>query len=118
VPLAGWASGAMSSLCDTLRHRQPRLVRRLATDRPQSCPPIHTRRNLETWEIVEQVRTIRLKMLDNAVKGRVHGVVFQGWVPEPSGPCGLTAVYPLPAFFCVNAPWLPPSALRCDSEAS
>lgn len=29
------------------------------------------RRNLETWEIVEQVRTVRLKMLDDGVKGRV-----------------------------------------------
>ena len=32
-------------------------------------------RNLETWEIVEQVRTVR-RSLEGA--GRVHGVVFQG----------------------------------------
>lgn len=31
-------------------------------------------RNLETWEIVEQVRTVRR----NLPHGRVHGVVFQG----------------------------------------
>ena len=31
-------------------------------------------RNLETWEIVEQVRAIRAQLRD----GRVHGVVFQG----------------------------------------
>jgi 23S rRNA (adenine2503-C2)-methyltransferase len=31
-------------------------------------------RNLETWEIVEQVRTVRR----NLPSGRVHGVVFQG----------------------------------------
>ena len=33
------------------------------------------KRNLETWEIVEQVRTVRRHLGD---KGRVHGVVFQG----------------------------------------
>ncbi|MET0343224.1 MAG: 23S rRNA (adenine(2503)-C(2))-methyltransferase RlmN [Polyangiales bacterium] len=32
-------------------------------------------RNLETWEIVEQVRTVRRNL---AGLGRVHGVVFQG----------------------------------------
>jgi 23S rRNA (adenine2503-C2)-methyltransferase len=32
------------------------------------------KRNLETWEIVEQVRTVRRNLPD----GRVHGVVFQG----------------------------------------
>jgi 23S rRNA (adenine2503-C2)-methyltransferase len=32
------------------------------------------KRNLETWEIVEQVRTVRRHLPD----GRVHGVVFQG----------------------------------------
>ncbi len=31
-------------------------------------------RNLETWEIVEQVRTVRRRL----TQGRVHGVVFQG----------------------------------------
>jgi 23S rRNA (adenine2503-C2)-methyltransferase len=31
-------------------------------------------RNLETWEIVEQVRTVRRHLTE----GRVHGVVFQG----------------------------------------
>lgn len=34
-------------------------------------------RNLETWEIVEQVRSIR-RTLDLAAGERVHGVVFQG----------------------------------------
>jgi 23S rRNA (adenine2503-C2)-methyltransferase len=32
-------------------------------------------RNLETWEIIEQIRTVR-RHLDGA--GRVHGIVFQG----------------------------------------
>ena len=32
------------------------------------------KRNLEAWEIVEQVRTVRRHLPD----GRVHGVVFQG----------------------------------------
>jgi 23S rRNA (adenine2503-C2)-methyltransferase len=34
-------------------------------------------RNLETWEIVEQVRAVR-RTLDAARRERVHGVVFQG----------------------------------------
>jgi 23S rRNA (adenine2503-C2)-methyltransferase len=34
-------------------------------------------RNLETWEIVEQVRIVR-RSLDRAAGQRVHGVVFQG----------------------------------------
>ena len=34
-------------------------------------------RNLETWEIVEQVRAVR-RTLDRARGERVHGVVFQG----------------------------------------
>ncbi len=34
-------------------------------------------RNLETWEIVEQVRVVR-RGLESAKLGRVHGVVFQG----------------------------------------
>lgn len=34
-------------------------------------------RNLETWEIVEQVRLVR-RGLDPALEQRVHGVVFQG----------------------------------------
>lgn len=33
-------------------------------------------RNLETWEIVEQVRRVRGTLLEG--QGRVHGVVFQG----------------------------------------
>jgi 23S rRNA (adenine2503-C2)-methyltransferase len=32
------------------------------------------RRNLETWEIVEQVRVVRRRLS----RGRIHGVVFQG----------------------------------------
>jgi 23S rRNA (adenine2503-C2)-methyltransferase len=35
------------------------------------------RRNLEAWEIVEQVRTVR-RDLDVAQRQRVHGIVFQG----------------------------------------
>jgi 23S rRNA (adenine2503-C2)-methyltransferase len=35
------------------------------------------RRNLEPWEIVEQVRLVR-RGLESSGKGRVHGVVFQG----------------------------------------
>jgi 23S rRNA (adenine2503-C2)-methyltransferase len=37
-------------------------------------------RNLETWEIVEQVRNVRRGLADGAAaaQGRVHGVVFQG----------------------------------------
>lgn len=35
-------------------------------------------RNLETWEIVEQVRTVRRHLRADAPMGRVHGVVFQG----------------------------------------
>lgn len=35
------------------------------------------RRNLETWEIVEQVRLVRRTLVEEG-RGRVHGVVFQG----------------------------------------
>jgi 23S rRNA (adenine2503-C2)-methyltransferase len=35
------------------------------------------RRNLDTWEIVEQIRVVR-RSLDLASRQRVHGVVFQG----------------------------------------
>jgi len=35
-------------------------------------------RNLETWEIVEQVRRVRLDLEAEGKGGRVHGVVFQG----------------------------------------
>jgi len=35
-------------------------------------------RNLETWEIVEQVRVVRRGIAKDARGGRVHGVVFQG----------------------------------------
>ena len=34
-------------------------------------------RNLETWEMVEQVRAVR-RSLDRARRQRVHGIVFQG----------------------------------------
>ncbi len=34
-------------------------------------------RNLETWEIVEQVRVVR-RTLDRSKRERVHGIVFQG----------------------------------------
>jgi 23S rRNA (adenine2503-C2)-methyltransferase len=38
------------------------------------------KRNLETWEIIEQVRIVRRGLADDAAqaKSRVHGVVFQG----------------------------------------
>ncbi len=35
------------------------------------------RRNLRTWEIVEQVRVVR-RLLDGSISSRIHGVVFQG----------------------------------------
>ena len=35
-------------------------------------------RNLETWEIVEQVRVVRRGLRAAGESGRVHGVVFQG----------------------------------------
>jgi 23S rRNA (adenine2503-C2)-methyltransferase len=35
------------------------------------------RRNLEAWEMVEQVRTVR-RSLERAQRQRVHGIVFQG----------------------------------------
>jgi 23S rRNA (adenine2503-C2)-methyltransferase len=35
-------------------------------------------RNLETWEIVEQVRMVRRSLERDAIPGRVHGIVFQG----------------------------------------
>ncbi len=38
---------------------------------------IGLQRNLETWEIIEQVRVVR-RSLDRAAKERVHGIVFQG----------------------------------------
>lgn len=50
------------------------------------------RRNLETWEIVEQIRTVRLKMLDDQVKGRVVR-----WRPLSSlwrPPCPVGALRP------------------------
>jgi 23S rRNA (adenine2503-C2)-methyltransferase len=34
-------------------------------------------RNLETWEMVEQVRVVR-RSLDRTLRERVHGIVFQG----------------------------------------
>jgi 23S rRNA (adenine2503-C2)-methyltransferase len=39
-------------------------------------------RNLESWQIVEQVRTVHLRLLATG-SGRVHGVVFQG-MGEPT----------------------------------
>jgi 23S rRNA (adenine2503-C2)-methyltransferase len=36
------------------------------------------RRNLESWEIVEQVRAVRRTIAADGLSGRVHGVVFQG----------------------------------------
>ncbi len=41
------------------------------------------RRNLETWEIIEQVRVVR-RSLDPGKRQRVHGIVFQG-MGEPLG---------------------------------
>ena len=35
-------------------------------------------RSLQTWEIVEQVRTVRLDLAATGTPGRIHGVVFQG----------------------------------------
>ncbi len=62
------------------------------------------RRNLETWEIVEQVRIVRRRL----VSGRVHGVVFQG-MGEPLA--NLDRV--LDAIFVM----CDPSALAIDARA-
>ena len=35
-------------------------------------------RNLESWQIVEQVRTVHLDLRSSGAVGRVHGIVFQG----------------------------------------
>jgi len=35
-------------------------------------------RSLQAWEIVEQVRTVRLDLAATGTPGRIHGVVFQG----------------------------------------
>lgn len=35
-------------------------------------------RSLAAWEIVEQVRTVRLDLAATGTPGRIHGVVFQG----------------------------------------
>jgi 23S rRNA (adenine2503-C2)-methyltransferase len=80
-------------------------------------------RNLETWEIVEQVRTVRRHLSS----GRVHGVVFQG-MGEPmanldrvlealrvlSEPCGL-AIDARNITVCTSG--LPPGIRRLAREA-
>ncbi len=80
-------------------------------------------RNLETWEIVEQVRTVRRHL----VRGRVHGVVFQG-MGEPMAnldrvleaievlrePCGL-AIDQRNITVCTSG--LPPGIRRLAREA-
>ena len=64
-------------------------------------------RNLETWEIVEQVRVVR-RGLVAAGLGRVHGVVFQG-MGEPMA--NLDRVLEAIAVMCE------PSALAIDARA-
>lgn len=64
-------------------------------------------RNLETWEIVEQVRVVR-RGLERAKLGRVHGVVFQG-MGEPMA--NLDRVLEAIAVFS------DPSALAIDARA-
>jgi 23S rRNA (adenine2503-C2)-methyltransferase len=80
-------------------------------------------RNLETWEIVEQVRTVRRRLS----QGRVHGVVFQG-MGEPMAnldrvleaiavlkePCGL-AIDARNITVCTSG--LPPGIRRLAREA-
>jgi 23S rRNA (adenine2503-C2)-methyltransferase len=68
------------------------------------------RRNLETWEIVEQVRIVRrgLAADPTQVKSRVHGVVFQG-MGEPMA--NLDHVLEAIAVLCE------PSALAIDARA-
>jgi 23S rRNA (adenine2503-C2)-methyltransferase len=61
-------------------------------------------RNLETWEIVEQVRTVR-RRLDG---GRIHGVVFQG-MGEPMAN--------LDRVLAAIAVMSDPSALAIDARA-
>jgi 23S rRNA (adenine2503-C2)-methyltransferase len=65
------------------------------------------RRNLETWEIVEQVRVVRRGIVASGL-GRVHGVVFQG-MGEPMA--NLDRV--LEAIAVMSDP----SALAIDSRA-
>jgi 23S rRNA (adenine2503-C2)-methyltransferase len=64
-------------------------------------------RNLETWEIVEQVRVVRRGVLAAGL-GRVHGVVFQG-MGEPMA--NLDRVLEAIAVMCE------PSALAIDARA-
>lgn len=63
------------------------------------------RRNLETWEIVEQVRIVRRRL---PPKSRVHGVVFQG-MGEPMA--NLDRVLGAISIMCE------PSALAIDARA-
>jgi 23S rRNA (adenine2503-C2)-methyltransferase len=65
------------------------------------------RRNLETWEIVEQVRVLRRTLLADRA-GRVHGVVFQG-MGEPLA--NLDRVLEAIRVLC------DPSALAIDARA-
>jgi 23S rRNA (adenine2503-C2)-methyltransferase len=67
------------------------------------------RRNLETWEIVEQVRIVRRGLAADAAqaKSRVHGVVFQG-MGEPMA--NLDHVLEAIAVMCE------PSALAIDAR--
>jgi 23S rRNA (adenine2503-C2)-methyltransferase len=65
------------------------------------------KRNLETWEIVEQVRVVK-RRLDATGAGRVHGVVFQG-MGEPMA--NLDRVLEAIAVMC------DPSALAIDARA-
>jgi 23S rRNA (adenine2503-C2)-methyltransferase len=65
------------------------------------------KRNLETWEIVEQVRVVK-RGIDASKLGRVHGVVFQG-MGEPMA--NLDRVLEAIAVLC------DPSALAIDARA-
>jgi 23S rRNA (adenine2503-C2)-methyltransferase len=64
-------------------------------------------RNMETWEIVEQVRVVRRGLVAGGL-GRVHGVVFQG-MGEPMA--NLDRVLEAIAVMCE------PSALAIDARA-
>jgi 23S rRNA (adenine2503-C2)-methyltransferase len=65
-------------------------------------------RNLETWEMVEQVREVRRSIARDGLGGRVHGVVIQG-MGEPL--CNLDrGEHAIEVMMC-------PSALQIDARA-
>lgn len=65
-------------------------------------------RNLEAWEIVEQVRIVRRGLAGATVRSRVHGVVFQGMGEPLSNPDRVLAAIRV---------MQEPSALAIDARA-